>query len=393
MNEINNSDSEYDLLAKIQAEKRPEERKNYDLHNLIRNPFPKAGIAPQDVKVFKFDRKSFKAIMDTISDSYVNNQFGGTVILGEYGMGKTHTLRYIAQEINRQIGNLSNDAAIAIYLKNPRSSMAEMVSGLYDGIGKERLKSLIREPILADSGLAEEIAKADLVKYGQRKIYETIGDDQTAELLAIFAFGDPPNCDYAWDAIMGAVRKGLPKVKEIRPEQYINSFFALLRSRGFRHVYVLVDEFEDLPGSALTMTKKREYAVGVRNLIDSNLEGFSLIIASNNSPWDVIKGLLPPLVDRFGLTIRLNNLNEEECCDLIAGYLQAASKVERSDPLLPFTKEAAALIDKQEGGVRRFILQRCYELIEQGVANSWEEIGEDEVRRVPVKNFEMLGTV
>lgn len=387
MNE--NSNVTYDLLEKIQVGKPKEERRTYEFYGFSKNPFPKAGIAPDEPTVFEFDSKSFNAIMDTISDSYINNQFGGTVILGEYGMGKTHTLRYIAHLVNGQLGNLPDEAAIAIYLKNPRSSMAEMVSGLYNGIGKERLRHLIKAPMLANKELEEKIVRGDLIKNVHQVLYETIGDYDTALLLAIFGFGDQPDCDYAWDAIMGAVRKGLPKVKEIRPEQFINSFFILLRSRGFRHVYVLVDEFEDLPGSALTKTKKREYAVGLRDLIDKNTEGFSLIVASNATPWEVVKELLPPLVNRFGLTIRLDNLTEEDTYKLIAAYLRAARKVEQSDPSLPFTKDGVILINKQEAGVRRFILQRCYELIEQGIMNSWTQIGEDEARSVPPKNVEL----
>ena len=304
-------------------------------------------------------------------------------------MGKTHTLRYITYLINDQLGNLPREAAIAIYLKNPRSSMAEMVSGLYNGIGKERLRQLIREPVLGNKELEEEVVRGNLVKNVQSKLYETIGDDYTAELLANFAFADQPDCDYAWDAIMGAARKGLPRVKEIRPEQFINSFFKLLRSRGFRHIYVLVDEFEDLPGSALTKTKKREYAVGLRDLIDKNTQGFSLVIASNTDPWDAVKGLLPPLVNRFGLTIRLDNLTEEDACKLIEAYIGPARTVEKSDPLLPFAKDGVILVNKQEAGVRRFVLQRCYELIEQGIQNSWTTIGADEARKVPSKNVEL----
>jgi hypothetical protein len=385
MNE--NSKIKYDLLKRIRDRGLEEAKKDYMLYGLRENPFSKSGIAPDNPVIFTFDEKQFNAIMDTISDSFVNDQFGGTVILGEYGMGKTHTVKYIAKQINEQLGNLP-EAGKAIYLKNPRSSMVQMVSGLYDGIGRESLRQLIKAPILEDKRLAEEIIQGNIVENVHRLLYETVEDDYVAELLATFTFGQQPDCDYAWDALLGATRKGLPKVKDVRPEQFINSLFLMLRSRGCRHIYVLIDEFEDLPGSALSRTKKRDYAVGLRDIIDRNTEGFSLIIASNAAPWEEVKELLPPLVNRFGLTIRINNLTNNEACRLVGDYIEPAREVKKDGPLFPFDEEAIYMINEQEGGVKRFVLQRCYDCIEKGISNSWERIEADKLSEISIKNRE-----
>lgn len=366
------------LREKAQQKIKTGEQVGYNFYGLSRNPFPKIASAPPKPEFIVFPEKDLERIENSIAGSFINNEFGGTVIIGEYGSGKTHTLRYVESKINEELVEVNKESAIAIYAENPHSSLSELVSSLMESFGKANIIEMIKKKFKKTSNEPER----------RRKMKEIVGDLDTAGLLLQAALEEDEEAEYAWEALMGKSRRGYRKRVDIRPEKFVHSFLALLHKlSNYKHIYLLIDEFEDIPGSAQTKTKKREFLDALRSLIDNNLIGFSLIVASAKDPWEKVKEMLPPFVNRFNLTIPIFGLSDNEVIEFIKEYLKTIGKSSKNN-VYPFTEGALKKINQEENGVKRFVIQRCHDLIEEGIRNKIRKIDVDTISIVSPKNFD-----
>ena len=94
-----------DLLKGLEVEK------DYSKFGLTTNPFPKAGIAPLSVN-FTSDARinAIRRIAGSIAYTYKSNRWSGILVIGAYGSGKSHALKYMHYLILTQLNTLEEKA-------------------------------------------------------------------------------------------------------------------------------------------------------------------------------------------------------------------------------------------------------------------------------------------
>jgi hypothetical protein len=133
-------------LAKLADEEIKGEEIGYPEYGLVENPFPVSAIATK-TRLFvdtgsKFRLSTFEEIGRRIVHTARTGRYRGMVILGDFGLGKTHTLYYFMEMINKQLGDKKGVKSLAIYISSPGSSLYDFLSSFLQEIDIEYILSL-----------------------------------------------------------------------------------------------------------------------------------------------------------------------------------------------------------------------------------------------------------
>jgi type II secretory pathway predicted ATPase ExeA len=410
----------------------PREEWKYDIYGLPYNPFQVAGLAERvpTLPIYRLDVA--KDIRDYVSSTYKKQEYGGLLVRGEYGMGKSHLLRYITHEINTQLGTRGSDRAIAIYAENPETSMENLISRLIEALERKTLEQLAwnivarRAREIGSQGVLERtpsdlFASAARVQrlqdmitkhllsrewflgewtslfYGDRD-YQPLREIAQEELSRIFQH--PDMVDVFCDLLLGdeftsyRAHRSLVQLRgrtkfttAVRPERLFGEILELFRRNGYGEVYILIDEFEDIR-MKLSKAKMTQYLSEFRSLIDNNIKYCAFVIAIVPSAWDVLEGVQPALAERFSRRVDLLPLSDQQVEAVLEGYLKralldvdpdAASVIEATSV---FDTEAILEINQIQEGNLRGIVELCHRLIEEGVDQNMKPITAEFVQTV-----------
>jgi hypothetical protein len=397
-------------LAKVKGE-RP--REIYSNMGLKHNPFPVASItSPEYVSDLPPLRDiHLKTIFEFIQTTATEGRYSGLVVIGDYGFGKTHFLRWFEDRVNR----ISKGSLTAIYVRDPGASSRELLFAIVRGIGEESLRKkiwyvvqkalsaavkekgikffeqlrdaasvpgqtrLIEEDPESYGELVSETSKANLphflatfdsLKLSRERLQQffedelrpLVGNLAVAEQLASFVAKPQHEAYRSWVALASGTQKKLPVLQD----DYFRAIIGILKANEASHTYLLLDEFEDVAYVRLTPRKTLEYAAGLRMLIDTNLTDFSLVVAMTAAGFDAIKEMYPPLNERLNFKIELSPLTEFEVETLISRYLDTARVGDQVpvQPLSPFSKEVVRKITELSRGNTRTVVTICHRLIE-----------------------------
>ena len=133
-------------------------KKDYSRLVLRSNPFPATAI-PCDEPLTTADRQAvIRRFTDVLSSLVTDRSSSVTVLLGDYGAGKSHLLKLFKVSVNKEL--LASDTPIlAIYGKSPGKSMRDLFLYLIDDIGREFLSGL------ASRRIFDFLSKSDPDKY------------------------------------------------------------------------------------------------------------------------------------------------------------------------------------------------------------------------------------
>ena len=81
-------------------------------------------------------------IVNFIKRSYSDRQFHSLIITGDYGTGKTHTLRFIEYVVNTFM-NIGDQSARAIYVERPRLEANELNRTILRRLGLDTVRKYI----------------------------------------------------------------------------------------------------------------------------------------------------------------------------------------------------------------------------------------------------------
>ncbi|HDD35312.1 MAG TPA: hypothetical protein ENF30_00775 [Candidatus Desulfofervidus auxilii] len=215
---------------------------------------------------------------------------------------------------------------------------------------QEDMREIIKREIVSDSALADRY-------------------------LELILFKDEKEADISWDILAGYISKKDIQRKEII---FLNSIVEILRRVGFKHLYVFVDEFEDI--GKLSSVKKTNYLLTLTTLINRERH-WSVIISL---PRDVLEEVIkkePPLYDRLtSMRIDIPPLDLQKGKRLIINYLNIA-RDKPSDSILPFSEESIKkMIEISKGNYRSFLLL-AYNSIEIAVKLGRKEITREIVEK------------
>ena len=108
-------------------------------YDLIGNPFPPSGIADASGDNTPLADDVFSTILNFIRRVYTSRNGDMLVIRGDYGTGKTHTLRFIERTVNTRM-NKGERAARAIFVERPRIDPQELNRTVLASLGFDTVK-------------------------------------------------------------------------------------------------------------------------------------------------------------------------------------------------------------------------------------------------------------
>ena len=412
----------------------PEENK-YAQWGIEFNPFPRSGTANingsdwVNRSLVPFNAVIQQEINRFINDSFAANkvdekdQFISATIVGDYGSGKTQLLMYVRGILNRIRDGHKFLKPYTIYLDNPGGSILEFIGSIIAKIGEENIRKYvwnhIIEEIMQNDDVKSKIKmmaptqgmlwqeegespdpfnEANTVSYKRfldailrnmstpnRKkfdayfsgIVRTILEKDTQDTTVAFYFYDFISSDFGINKTWEALTSG--SLKQVTGKEFsiIKYIIKLLKREGYTHVYILVDEFEDLTEGRLTKAQLDNYIHNLRTLLDKQRE-WCLLFAMNPLALDRLKKVSPPLADRISVRqINLDNLQREEMKNLIEKYLSLADYQGET----PIQQDAMDYILKVCDGNPRRILKVTFSLFESAATAGVKEIDLDFVER------------
>jgi hypothetical protein len=377
----------------------------YHPYGLQFNPFPLGGNYPESYLPYTYLNPSNEArITDFLLSTFMREEFNGLLILGEYGSGKSHMLHYARDKVlthpffgKQALCFLVNNPSVApedILLSMLRevklavvqdlvfAPVAQSLNDKYEGNvipflndftnfgrslftnndldpfeGQDIFRLSYREfaklfhdkHLVLDKGAFQAFAREVLSK--KTKISEQITED----LIQLISATESQN-SRSWEVFISS-RLMSSKRSTLGVEYYLEAFLQLFKNSGIRHIYLLVDELEDLRTVRLSPKAAVEYLATLRKMIQHNYRMFSFVLACTRDAWDELLSLYPAIQDRFPIVIDLLP-SDADYKEVVKKYLTEA-RVEGqaiADLWFPFTEDAIDEVINKRGGVIRHVL-------------------------------------
>ncbi len=401
----------------------------YQHIHLAFNPFPVAGTRAGDIQIPDLasgqdaavtiplfpplDPGQLQTIRDFVSSTLRIQQFAGLMVVGDYGFGKSHLLRFIEHRINSFQGEIRGGKIRAFYIKNPSTKPQDLLFALTKSIGEDEFWkitwSIILEEVrrfcldqgfdqLAEALFADEpllIPPTDKLKRSLDE--EALSNAQlflqrckqlgiTEKALSAFsvgllrrhldsldvinqmvaiAFGEGYSSFESWMSLTSPEAKRPVKIPKL---DHFDAILKILHLHGVSFVYMLIDEFEDIAGVRVSARQRAEYAATLRMFIDAQLQNFAMVRAITAAGLNIVRETYPPFVDRFTHTIDLRPLSVDQARSMAVRYLNLARGPapfsQWRGQLMPFTDDALNEITTRARGNPRAILSICHRAIE-----------------------------
>lgn len=380
--------------------------RDYSSILLRSNPFPSTAV-PTETPLTTADRKPvLRRFTDVLTTLYSDDSSSVTVILGDYGTGKSHLLKLFKVSVNNKL--LPGDKPIlAIYAKSPGRNVRDLLLYLIDDIGREVLTKLA-------SNLIFSIVSRDPKKFGiygrqfelkdsmqipeylaQTRIFDLINEVQLSlvdvrsrDLVRAFLILPHPEFgSIAWRWFIGSSlsreERKLLGLKSIIDdsrvaEHILDALFKLVRSVGINGIVLLVDELEAI--TLIPGISRGLYQDAIRHLIDSNPLGLVLIFAITPTEWNKLMQTPSALERRLsGSIIDLPPFTKKDVQELIEKYLSIARTREFKDSgrskIFPFTSESIETIFTTTKGIPYKVVTLCRLCIDNSA------VGEESITR------------
>jgi hypothetical protein len=328
------------------------EKKDYGKILLTRNPFPSTAI-PSEIALTTADRQEvLRRFTDSLSILFSDNSTSVTVLLGDYGAGKSHMLKLFRVSVNSKL--LDGDhPTVAVYAKSPGRSIRDLLLYLIDDLGRDFLTGLAAEQIM------QFLSKTDPSKYLTRgaafsikeksQIPEFLLNSQAIDLIrdmeagfsevherdlvrAFLTLPHPELGSVGWRWFVGSslarteqqllgISSGIEDSRSA--EEVLNALLRLLHFLGFQGIVLLIDEFEAI--TLVTGPGRGIYQDALRHLIDSNPQGVVIFIAITPPEWNKLIQNPSALERRLTGSVQdLYPFNKDETKELIEKYLRIA---------------------------------------------------------------------
>jgi hypothetical protein len=406
------------------------QRERYAVYGLTRNPFPLGGNFPEGyLKYTHLEDRQRAQIEDFLLSTFVRGEFNGLLILGEYGTGKSHLLNYIHEVVNTDELGIFEGRALAFIIQNPSVAPEDILLSLLRTIKLGTIQDLIFLPIrrrlqeqygdnlipfLEDfttftrqmklsegtgtlenrepwqppwySGLFftsyrefRQKLRSQNVQFKPEKIRqfacEVLSQELTDNLIITesllgLVFGDESGDAHSWESFLVSSVAG-SRGKAVGVEFYLGAFLRLFETMGIHHVYLLVDELEDLRTQRLSKRAATEYLATLRRMIQHNYKRFSFVLASARDAWNELKLYYPAIEDRFPVIVDLLR-GPDQVKPMVATYLEKARDGEypADNCWFPFSEEAVDRLIAMRGSILRHVITECRRLIDIGLQES-----------------------
>jgi len=361
---------------------------------LDKNPFPAEAIRVQNAEqpysesVFPEETKEFrqKFIRGGIRGGQSIGFLWSQGVRSDTGFGKTTLMQEVSREINKDLGaktleksgaKKAGQPAIAAAFANLNNLNA---TGLYPvlfnavidlattpGAGTKSVFDKARMRIIDELGSDD----ADAIAEHVREVWTSIGGTSgplRAELVHAFAKGGGKQlkAELASVSATARLRNGL---------QYLDFALAVLAGAKIVHLFLMVDQLEDLATNRSIAAPKRSREIGrIRDLLESATYATRLhmIFTFHNRAAQVLdryweENRLPPFEvssSNTSAVVVLGGLKDvEQAKELLRVYLEEARIDDTEDDLLPFEPAAVEVLREVADGRPGVLLSRARELL------------------------------
>lgn len=366
---------------------------------LSQNPFPAEAIRhdqnlPYSEDVFgkesmEFCRKFIRgAIQGNVNVGFLWSQGAQA----DTGFGKTTLMRETTKEINRDLGTSvltqvgmrqDRQVPIAAAYSNLNNLNA---SGLYPVLFNAVLDLAVSSGDEGDSVLGQAMTRivdglgtndpaeiSNLLRDTWLRICGTAGPVR-AELIDAFASGGVS----AVRAVLGEVsttarlRNGL---------QYLDFALAVLAAAGINHLYLMIDQLEDLATTRTITAAKRSREIGrIRDMLEGPpyANRVHFIFTFHNRAAQVLERFweqnrLPPFEispNNTGAVVVLRGIgSDDQTRELLRVYLEEYREGAVDHDLIPFEADAISVLREASEGRAGILLNRAYELFNLAAEN------------------------
>ena len=131
----------------------------------------------------------------------------------------------------------------------------------------------------------------------------------------------------------------------LRAPTFLQFLLRIMHRNGIAYVYLLLDEFEEVPqGSLLSPRQRQEYLYTMREVFDKIRDGLAVVISITPGALTALTEIATPLADRSWQRIDLPPLELEDAVKLVQFYFdreREGSSIKRVKPgeIKPLTRE------------------------------------------------------
>jgi len=337
-------------------------KRDYSRFYLSKNPFPYTPIPDQVPFLYVNQEKTITGLLDTISTTYHTGRSSHAVLIGPYGSGKSHALKYI-ESLIREIDN-EERKSIACYISSLGTSFRHIYREFMERIGLPLVQEIIKD------------AEIDILPYNISRV-----------LSALKESGDL----HAWRWFLGEMLDGRERrrlgisrnIDDILALSLFQTTIHLLHENGFNLICLLIDELETI--NELYPYQRQAMFNNLRRMIDDNTRGLCSICACTPAGWDEILGRSLAFSRRLSRNLfYLSRLSEKETVQVITEYNKGFRTLPEIyditiDELHPFTIEACKELYQVSGGNFGELVKYCNIVIDRALDNDLEKIASQDV--------------
>src|SRR5207249_7445358 len=108
---------------------------------LTRNPFPYVSVPEDEPRIYFDQVAALERIKGALGSSAETGSSNHIVIVGPYGTGKSHTLKYIASMLNG--GQVTGKGkALGVYISHPGTSFVDIYKEIVLRLGYSSMKTM-----------------------------------------------------------------------------------------------------------------------------------------------------------------------------------------------------------------------------------------------------------
>ena len=360
--------------------------------NLDGNPFPAEAIhaqnTPYSPTVFREETQEFRRKL-------IRGSVRGNVNVGflwsqgthaDTGFGKTTLMREITKEINRDLGATTLRTArlrpdkqvpIAAAFSNLNNLNA---TGLYPVLFNAVID--LTQPTLGDTSVLDQ-ARARIVEELGTADPDRVFSHVTDTWLNVCGTAPPLRHELVWafanagsQGVKSALGAVSPTARLRNGLQYLDFALAALAAAGINHLYLMIDQLEDLATTRTITAAKRSREIGrIRDMLEGPpyARRVHFILTFHNSAARVLERFweqnrLPPFEvspSNVASVVVLRGLKDDtQVSDLLRVYLEEGRQGQVEDDLLPFDAGAVSVLREVSEGRVGILLNRARELIE-----------------------------
>jgi hypothetical protein len=358
-----------------------------------RNPFPAEAIRIQNAEqpysegVFPDETNEFrrKFIRGGIRGGQAIGFLWSQGTRADTGFGKTTLMQEITAEINKDLGATTLEKAGA---KKAGSPIASAFSNL-NNLGASGLYPVLFNAVL-DPAAARHPNTESVFENARKRIVDELGSDDAegiadrvqdawteiggtggplrSELVDAFAEGGSKKLKSELSAVSqtARLRNGL---------QYLDFGLAVLSAAGIDHLFLMIDQLEDLATNRSVTAPKRSREIGrIRDLLESApyATRLHMIFTFHNRAAQVLdryweENRLPPFEispSNTSSVVVLGGLKDmEQAKELLRVYLENVRTEPMEDEILPFESGAVEVLREISDGRPGILLSRARELL------------------------------